>query len=61
MDCALEPQLKWCVMTLISRNAIFHVSRIVSFALLLVLVDELEVKLFSNRSVFLIAGKRGST
>jgi hypothetical protein len=36
----------WRVMTLISRNAIFHVSRVASFALLMVLVDELRVKLF---------------
>jgi len=45
------------VKTLISRNTIFHVSRVVSFALLMVLVDELRVKLFSTRSVFLIAEK----
>ena len=55
MDCALESQLKWCVMTLISRNAIFHVSRVVSFALPMVLVDELQ--LFSTRSIFLFAEK----
>ena len=47
----------WRVMTLISRNAIFHVSRVASFALLMVLVDELRVKLFSTLSVFLIAEK----